>query len=176
MDLLGQRKQAVLSQLASLSAIAEQTASSFPDLDDLDDFDAEHGDRTITMPPQPPALPPETRSQDQPLPDSDTGRDQGDPQQGGSTAPDRPDQREQGVEEGSEAAIKTRELAPVAESSSEQSEQSQQAGDTAGPAQSQTATDESDDAGLEIDGDATIMVPASQLPAGTAHLRNGAGS
>ena len=33
-ELLQQRKQAVLSQLASLSALAEQTASAFPDLDD----------------------------------------------------------------------------------------------------------------------------------------------
>ena len=35
-ELLQQRKQAVLSQLASLSDLAQQTASSFPDLDDDD--------------------------------------------------------------------------------------------------------------------------------------------
>jgi cell division septum initiation protein DivIVA len=57
-DLLGQRKQAVLNQLASLSALAEQTAHGFPDLEDLDDFDGEQGDRTIMMPPSSsPALP-----------------------------------------------------------------------------------------------------------------------
>ncbi len=33
---LGRRKQAVLTQLASLSAMAEQTAESFPELEDLD--------------------------------------------------------------------------------------------------------------------------------------------
>jgi hypothetical protein len=36
MELLTQRKQAVLGQLASLSALAQQTAQTFPELDDLD--------------------------------------------------------------------------------------------------------------------------------------------
>jgi hypothetical protein len=36
MELLSQRKQAVLGQLASLSALAQQTAQTFPELDDLD--------------------------------------------------------------------------------------------------------------------------------------------
>ena len=49
-DLLSQRKQAVLNQLASLSALAQQTAQSFPEIDDLTDFDAEEGDRTVLRP------------------------------------------------------------------------------------------------------------------------------
>lgn len=44
-DLLSQRKQAVLNQLASLSALAEQTAHNFPDLGDLEDFEAESPDQ-----------------------------------------------------------------------------------------------------------------------------------
>ena len=44
------RKQAVLSQLASLSALAEQTASAFPDLDDPSDLEGEVGDRTVMRP------------------------------------------------------------------------------------------------------------------------------
>jgi hypothetical protein len=57
-ELLGQRKQAVLNQLASLSALAQQTAQAFPDLEDLSDFNAEEGDRTILRPSDAaPALP-----------------------------------------------------------------------------------------------------------------------
>ena len=40
-ELLHQRKQAVLSQLASLSALAEQTANAFPDLDDPSDIESD---------------------------------------------------------------------------------------------------------------------------------------
>ena len=50
-DLLAQRKQAVLNQLASLSALAEQTAHAFPELDDLAEFDAEQGDQTVLRAP-----------------------------------------------------------------------------------------------------------------------------
>jgi hypothetical protein len=58
--LLHQRKQAVLSQLASLSALAEQTASAFPDLDDPNDLEGEVGDRTVMRPDMlPPAGPDE---------------------------------------------------------------------------------------------------------------------
>lgn len=50
-ELLHKRKQAVLSQLASLSALAEQTASGFPDLDDPSDLESgETGDRTVLRP------------------------------------------------------------------------------------------------------------------------------
>lgn len=53
-DLLTQRKQAVLNQLASLSALAQQTMSSFPDVDQLGDFDGEEGDQTVLRGPIPP--------------------------------------------------------------------------------------------------------------------------
>ena len=43
-ELLQQRKQAVLSQLASLSDLAQQTASSFPDLDEDAGSDADSSD------------------------------------------------------------------------------------------------------------------------------------
>ncbi len=39
-----------MSQLASLSALAEQTASAFPDLDDPSDLEGEVGDRTVMRP------------------------------------------------------------------------------------------------------------------------------
>jgi cell division septum initiation protein DivIVA len=44
-ELLQQRKQAVLSQLASLSELAQQTASSFPDLDEDADQASDQDDR-----------------------------------------------------------------------------------------------------------------------------------
>ena len=57
-DLLHQRKQAVLNQLASLSALAEQTAHSFPELEDLDDFEPENGqDKTVQSAAELPAQP-----------------------------------------------------------------------------------------------------------------------
>src|SRR5688500_5747253 len=46
-ELLHQRKQAVLGQLAALSALAEQTASAFPDLEDPNDLEGEVGARTV---------------------------------------------------------------------------------------------------------------------------------
>lgn len=148
MDLLAQRRQAVLNQLASLSALAEQTTTSFPDLDDLEGFDSEQGDQTITMPPgMAPALPPERA-----------------PQPAGEDGP-------AGAKGNSESATKTRELPTVGD------------GGTGPGRHDAPSTDEAQDDGaddsetaLEIDGDATIMVPASQLPAGTAHLRGGSGS
>jgi hypothetical protein len=61
--LLHQRKQAVLGQLASLSALAEQTASAFPDLEDPNDLEGEVGDRTVMRPDMlPPAGPTEDSS------------------------------------------------------------------------------------------------------------------
>ncbi len=62
-DLLHRRKQAVLSQLASLSALAEQTASAFPDLDDPSEPDGESGDQTVLRPEGlPPAVPDDAES------------------------------------------------------------------------------------------------------------------
>jgi len=60
-DLLTQRKQAVLNQLASLSALAQQTVSSFPDLDDLGEFNGEEGDQTVLRHPGAPPARPGTR-------------------------------------------------------------------------------------------------------------------
>ncbi len=64
-DLLHQRKQAVLSQLASLSALAEQTASAFPDLDDPSELEGETGDRTVLRPQLRPAGAPQGAAADQ---------------------------------------------------------------------------------------------------------------
>jgi hypothetical protein len=60
----------VLSQLASLSALAEQTASAFPDLDDPRDLEGEAGDRTVMRPDM---LPPAGPNEDNPAA-SNTGR------------------------------------------------------------------------------------------------------
>lgn len=146
MDLLGQRKQAVLNQLASLSALAAQTADSFPDLDDLDAFDAEQGDRTITMPAQSvPAMPPRrVQLDEEKRPAYGDGQD---------------------VEKATEASTATRVLQAVAGASAEAQPDADKA-----PADQ---PDQDEDT-MEIDGDATILVPASQLPAGTAHLRDSA--
>lgn len=130
-DLLGQRKQAVLNQLASLSALAQQTATSFPDLDDLDDFGAEQGDQTVMVPPhQAPALPAQQIQ--------------------------RPEQSSEGLTAAGQ--VRT-EQASAGDSTMTRPD---------GP-------DEADVATMEIDGDATIMVPVSQLPAGTAHLSGESG-
>jgi hypothetical protein len=79
--LLHQRKQAVLSQLASLSALAEQTASAFPDLDDPNDLEGgEVGDRTVMRPEMlPPAGPGE---------DSSAGSSAGSTRNGGKSSAD----------------------------------------------------------------------------------------
>jgi hypothetical protein len=155
-DLLGQRKAAVLNQLASLSALAEQTAHSFPDLEDLDEFDGEQGDRTVMMPASmAPALP---------RPGSDASqRAQG----AESDAPSGPPQDQE------ESATQTRVFTAVTDAG------------PAGPGPQPPARAESspapgdqrsEDETMEIDGDATVMVPPSQLPAGTSHLHGGAGT
>ena len=149
-DLLGQRKAAVLNQLASLSALAEQTAHSFPDFDDLDDdLDGEQGDRTVTMPPMTaPALPRQQGPSDAPAGEvGDTP-----PAPAASDGADAADQ--EGVGEQDESATETRVFAAV---------QDQEA-DPDGA---------DDDDTMPIDGDATVMVAPSDLPAGTAHLHGG---
>ncbi|MGI3781442.1 MAG: DivIVA domain-containing protein, partial [Janthinobacterium lividum] len=52
-ELLQQRKQAVLSQLASLSDLAQQTASSFPDLDEDQDTPVSSGQASPEQPEHP---------------------------------------------------------------------------------------------------------------------------
>ncbi len=83
-ELLSQRKQAVLSQLASLSALAQQTAHAFPDLDDLtssdlqaaEEDDDELGDQTVLMPADAPAaVPPGRKPQPNPV-DAESGAEQ----------------------------------------------------------------------------------------------------
>ena len=49
-ELLHERKRAVLHQLASLSALAEETAQSFPELEDPAEMDREQGDQTVLRP------------------------------------------------------------------------------------------------------------------------------
>ena len=49
-ELLHERKRAVLHQLASLSALAEETAQSFPELEDPAEMEREQGDQTVLRP------------------------------------------------------------------------------------------------------------------------------
>jgi hypothetical protein len=161
-ELLGQRKQAVLNQLASLSALAEQTAHSFPDMDDLDDFDQEQGDRTVMMPPaKTPSLPhkdqpqqnqPQQHRAAEPALNPGAGSPKASQTEPGSSA----DKNQVSDETVVMSAVKPSPAKPV-----DRGEAKQKAGDNA----------DADD--LEMDGDATILVPPSQLPAGTAHLQGG---
>lgn len=71
-ELLQQRKQAVLSQLASLSELAQQTASSFPDLDEDADSpapvarDGRGTEQELTQDPVPQQVPQEANVDDVP--------------------------------------------------------------------------------------------------------------
>jgi cell division septum initiation protein DivIVA len=57
-ELLHERKRAVLSQLASLSTLAQETAQSFPELEEPEDLEREQGDQTVLRPPHlDPSLP-----------------------------------------------------------------------------------------------------------------------
>ena len=125
-DLLSQRKQAVLNQLASLSALAQQTAQSFPEIDDLTDFGAEEGDRTIMRPADAgPALPETDEAHEQ------TNGHAREPQE------QRPDDDP------------TERLGAESHESAEEE--------------------------AEVDGDATIVIPAGNIPSGTAHLKTDSG-
>ncbi len=62
-DLLHERKQAVLGQLASLSALAQQTANAFPDLDDPSEIEQDGSDHTILRPAGLPPAGPEDDSE-----------------------------------------------------------------------------------------------------------------
>jgi hypothetical protein len=156
MDLLGQRKQAVLNQLASLSALASQTADTFPDLDDLADFDAEQGDRTITLPPHSlPAMPPRRVQLDDLK---------------------RPAYGDPATDDESEAATATRVFRAVSDrpgpSKDDAEEESTDEPDGSPDGTGSKGSEGRDEVdSLEVDGDATVMIPAAELPAGTAHLR-----
>lgn len=166
-DLLGQRKAAVLNQLASLSALAEQTAHSFPDMEDLDDFDGEQGDRTVMLPPgMTPTLPRHASQEARSEPAS------------AESGPVRPPRHEAAAEE---SATETRVFPAVTNADSEPTVARQPVNDRP-ENDASTQEDSAKDASasdvedtMEIDGDATVMVPASQLPAGTEHLRGGSG-
>jgi cell division septum initiation protein DivIVA len=57
-ELLHERKRAVLGQLASLSALAQETAQSFPELEEPTELEREQGDQTVLRPPNlDPSLP-----------------------------------------------------------------------------------------------------------------------
>ena len=125
-DLLSQRKQAVLNQLASLSALAQQTAQSFPEIDDLTEFGAEEGDRTIMRPADAgPALP-----------ETDEAHEQtnGHARESQEQRPDDDPTERLGAE-----------------------------------------SHESAEGEAEVDGDATIVIPAGNIPSGTAHLKTDSG-
>ncbi len=158
-EVLAQRKQALLSQLASLSALAQQTAQTFPDLDDLDADestrplgpDERAGDdedgtilRTAVV------EDPSTDGGDQPAVRADEEATASDPTPPGEGDDDDDD----GDDDDND---KTEEHRP-------------DDGPTPGsPGPEDTASRE-----LElppVDGDATIVISAADLPAGTEHLR-----
>ncbi len=136
-DLLGQRKQAVLNQLASLSALAQQTALSFPEIDDLTEFGAEDGDRTVLQPAgSGPALPPATD-----------------------------EKRERTNGHAKEAADDSDESGVSSTSDSHRSDSDPSAEDDHPTERPQR------ESAPELDGDATIVIPAGAVPSGTAHLK-----
>ncbi|MET1007538.1 MAG: hypothetical protein ABWX96_18450 [Propionibacteriaceae bacterium] len=195
-DLLSQRKQAVLNQLASLSALAEQTAHAFPDMEDLDDFDGEQGDRTVMMPASAaPSLPQPSSAAAQPVSDQ-TVSDETVSQE---PASDEPALEEPPLEDDSTILVAEAETptvgsaSPSADDGSDDDETSEidASDETSDESGTETrlleavtddditaeadrkARDNGTEDTMEIDGDATVMVPASQLPAGTSHLHNG---
>ena len=136
-ELLHQRKQAVLNQLASLSALAEQTANAFPDLDDPDlGGDESSGDQTVVRP---------------------AGQTTG-----GKNKPDQPAAEDDPTEVISKESSDTPPAKPKAQPTAGAS--SQPAGKSE-PAKAGSAESEP-----EVDGDATVLVPPSQRPAGTERL------
>ena len=160
----GQRKQAVLSQLASLSALAEQTAQSFPDLDDLGEFGDEQGDRTVLVPAGLlPTLPAEVKEQAAKAKPQDTK-----PQDTKPTAePQQPEPQEDPDATIVTSAIQARPLESERVEAGATDESSEPAPE---PAAERTEPGPiGDDA--DLDGDATILVPPDQMPSGIGHLR-----
>lgn len=171
-ELLSQRKQAVLGQLASLSALAEQTAQTFPDLDELD-VDTDD-------------LPRSTEDDRGPGPEDRSGEAAARTDEDGTTvvtavAQDAPrpgaddddtaemerlvDPRAAG--RGDDAADDRTAQDPTDDGSGEDRTES---AETTGGAQ----PDDTAPRGMElppVDGDATILISAADLPAGTEHLQ-----
>ena len=133
-DLLSQRKQAVLNQLASLSALAQQTAQSFPEIDDLTEFDGEDGDRTVLQPAgSAPAMPSEDKRE----------------QTGGHD----------------EAASQ-----PTSQPTSQGAQQVPTDDDpTERPFRPDSPSGHDRSVEADLDGDATIVIPAGSIPSGTSH-------
>ena len=136
-ELLHQRKQAVLSQLASLSALAEQTANAFPDLDEPSEIEGDEpsADHTVLRP-----------------------------------AGKRPD----AMDRGQAAAVEDDPTELVSKPSPTAPPGNPNAQSTGGPARpvgkGETPKGGSAEREPEVDGDATVLVPPSQRPAGTEHL------
>lgn len=187
-DLLGQRKAAVLNQLASLSALAEQTAHAFPDMDDLDDFDGfdgEQGDRTVMMPPTlAPSMPAQPSGSARPAtPEPEAHEEQAVSGDEPAAAVEQPGPTDAG-EARDESATQTRVVEPVKDPDATPSAPSAPSGDDVsddkgagdkGHGDKGPDDDDNDDTIL-IDGDATVLVPPSQLPAGTSHLQGNVGA
>jgi hypothetical protein len=136
-ELLHQRKQAVLNQLASLSALAEQTANAFPDLDEPDmEGEESSGDQTVLRP---------------------AGQ-----ARGGKTSTEQ----EAVVEDDpTEVVSKQSPAAPPAKPNAQPADASSQPAGKSEAAKAGSAESEP-----ELDGDATVLVPPSQRPAGTDRL------
>ena len=135
-DLLSQRKQAVLNQLASLSALAQQTAQSFPEIDDLTEFDGEDGDRTVLQPAgSAPALPREDKTEDKSEDKSERTGDHDQPASGHDP----------------EVAVED--------------------DPTERPFRPDSSSGHGHAGQPDLDGDATIVIPAGAIPSGTSHLK-----
>ena len=137
-ELLHQRKQAVLNQLASLSALAEQTANAFPDLDESDmEGEESSGDHTVL-------------------------RSAGQAPGGKSNT----EQDAAGADDTTEVVSKQSPGTPPPKPNPQPTRggSSQPAGKSE-PAKAGSAEPEP-----ELDGDATVLVPPSQRPAGTERL------
>lgn len=138
-DLLSQRKQAVLNQLASLSALAQQTAQSFPEIDDLTDFPADDGDRTILR-----------------------------PADAGPALPETGESREQ---TNGHAREPRAEVSDLAEHPTNEHPADDDPTERPGLAESHESHESHESEEAEVDGDATIVIPAGSIPSGTAHLK-----
>jgi cell division septum initiation protein DivIVA len=137
-ELLHQRKQAVLSQLASLSALAEQTANAFPDLDEPSEIESEElpGDQTVIRPAGQAQGVRDRTDKDVP---ADDGPTQTTAPESSAAAPGRPNTQPK--------------PGPTRPGGKGESSKAGSAGSDP-----------------EVDGDATVLVPPSQRPAGTDHI------
>ena len=157
-ELLHQRKQAVLNQLASLSALAEQTAHSFPDLDDPEDPSATDltGD---------PAEGHSTDEMEAPV-DAESGPELAESEDGAADA-DAAVQPKSGDQQTDVQEPRTQETSPQGPHAKESTAKESNA--TGSNAKESDVEDDDDE--MEIDGDATVLVTPGDRPAGTEHLK-----